>query len=133
MNVADNFNFKKTIRNPKIQNLSYINYAAIVEQDKKVKVILIKNCDESKNRNTCSKLNELTKLDTENKFTFFEMENNKGNTQFIKKKLDLEFETYPQMIVLKDDKKFVIKPEDLMLYKSQARDIYDKISELIKH
>jgi hypothetical protein len=114
--MDDNFYFNKKIPPANLKLINYINFDYLMEDNLNlkddVKILLIKDKDENTNRNVSKKAEIFAQNNP--KIKFYHMYNTNKNMKIIKQKYKLEFESYPQMIIIKNNKVEIIPQHTIL-------------------
>lgn len=127
ISFEENYLFKKELENENFKLVNIQNYEYMLGDKKTNNIVLIQSTDNSINRNTREKLMESMK-GLESNYKYFYMNGTKENKIFLEKKLNMKFESFPQIIVINDLGAKILPCEKYLKYSIDSKMLKSEIS-----
>ncbi len=132
VSFEDNYLYAKPLENKEFKLINTQNFDfMITDKPNSNKVILIQSTDSKRNRNVYEKVQQIANT-FNSKIKFFYMNGTQENKEFIEKKYGLSFDSFPQLLLVNENGRYVVPKEKYLKYSIDSRKMFEDLDLFCK-
>lgn len=122
--IEECYFFNKKLSPDNVKTINYLSFDYLIkDNDPNISLILIKNVDETYNRETLKKFESLALKNVDLKF--YHMYNTDKNIEYLKSRFDIDADniSFPQLLIIKDKRHWLFPNTILLKYSVTSEDL----------